>query len=91
MRRVPEAGRYFSDRAKARGRFDAIKAFTSPTIKSFFEEINSVGITTAVSVSGQTPESSIGGHVMIARTTSNDLMARLQKEHWGRFYWSWRN
>ena len=82
---IPEAGGYFSDRAKARGRFDAIKAFASPTIESFFEEINSVGITTAVSVSGQTPESFIGGRAMIARTTPNDLMAKLQAEHWGRF------
>jgi hypothetical protein len=82
---IPEAGNYFSDRAKARGRLSSIKAFASPTIESFFEEINSVGITTAVSVSGQTPAMEIGGRTMIARTTSNDLMARLQSQHWGRF------
>ncbi len=81
---IPEAGRYFSDRAKARGRFDAIKAFAEPTIESFFAEINSAGITTAVSVSGQTPETRIGKRIMIARTTPNDLMARLQADHWGR-------
>jgi predicted TIM-barrel fold metal-dependent hydrolase len=82
---IPEAGAYFSDRARARGRIDSIKAFASPTIEAFFEEINSVGITTAVSVSGQTPETTIGGRVMIARTTPNELMAKLQTEHWGRF------
>jgi predicted TIM-barrel fold metal-dependent hydrolase len=82
---IPEAGKYFSERAKDRGRFDSIKAFATPTIEAFFEEINSFGIMTAVSVSGQTPETSIGGRVMIARTTSNDLMAKLQSENWGRF------
>ena len=82
---IPEAGDYFSGRAKSRGRFDSIKSFAKGTIGAFFEEINEVGITTAVSTSGQTPEMMIGGRVMAARTTSNDLMARLQKEHWGRF------
>jgi predicted TIM-barrel fold metal-dependent hydrolase len=82
---IPEAGNYFSDRAKARGRLGSIKAFANPTIQSFFEEINDAGITTAVSVSGQTPAMEIGGRTMIARTTSNDLMAKLQSEHWGRF------
>lgn len=82
---IPEAGDYFSGRAKARGRFDAVKSFGTGTIESFFEEIGEAGITTAVSTSGQTPEMTIGGRVMAARTTPNDLMARLQKEHWGKF------
>ena len=54
-------------------------------IEAYFEEIGAAGITTAVSTSGQTPAMTIGGRVMAARTTSNDLMARLQNEHWGRF------
>ena len=82
---VREAGEYFSGRAKARGRFDTIKSFAKGTIEAFFEEIGEAGITTAVSTSGQTPEMKIGGRVMAARTTPNDLMGRLQKEHWGRF------
>lgn len=82
---IPEAGEYFSGRAKERGRFNTIKSFAKGTIEAFFEEIGEAGITTAVSTSGQTPEMMIGGRVMAARTTSNDLMARLQKEHWGRF------
>jgi uncharacterized protein len=82
---IPEAGDYFSSRARARGRADSIKSFTKGTMEAFFEEINEAGITTAVSTSGQTPAMTIGGRVMAARTTSNDLMARLQKEHWGRF------
>lgn len=82
---IPEAGGYFSGRAKARGRFDAIKSFAKGTIEAFFEEIGEVGIATAVSTSGQTPEMTIGGRVMAARITSNDLMVKLQNEHWGRF------
>ena len=82
---IPEAGDYFSGRAKARGRFDSIKSFAQGTIEAFFEEIGEVGITTAVSTSGQTPAMTIGGKVMAARTTPNDLMAKLQNEHWGRF------
>src|SRR5215217_5997678 len=81
---IPEAGEYFSGRAKARGRADSIKSF-GKDIHAFFDEIGEAGITTAVSTSGQTPEMMIGGRVMAARTTSNDLMAKLQKEHWGRF------
>jgi uncharacterized protein len=81
---IPEAGEYFSGRAKARGRADSIKSF-GKGIEAYFEEIGEAGITTAVSTSGQTPEMKIGGRVMAARTTPNDLMGRLQKEHWGRF------
>jgi uncharacterized protein len=81
---IPEAGDYFSGRAKARGRADSIKSFGGD-IHAFFAEIEEAGITTAVSTSGQTPEMTIGNRVMAARTTSNDLMVRLQNEHWGRF------
>src|SRR5689334_2286738 len=81
---IPEAGEYFSGRAKARGRAGAIKSF-GKDIHAYFAEIGEAGITTAVSTSGQTPEMMIGNRVMAARTTPNDLMAKLQKEHWGRF------
>ena len=82
---IPEAGSYFSGRAKARGRLDSIKSFGKGTIEAFFEEIGEAGITTAVSTSGQTPAMYIGGREMAARTTPNDLMAKLQKDHWGKF------
>lgn len=78
---IPEAGEYFSGRAKARGRLDSIKSFAKGTIEAFFEEIGEAGITTAVSTSGQTPAMYIGGREMAARTTPNDLMAKLQKAH----------
>ena len=81
---IPEAGEYFSGRAKARGRAGLIKSF-GKDIHAYFEEIGEAGITTAVSTSGQTPAMMIGGREMAKRTTPNDLMGRLQKEHWGRF------
>ena len=52
---IPEAGEYFSGRAKARGRIDSIKSF-GKGIEAYFAEIGEAGITTAVSTSGQTPE-----------------------------------
>jgi predicted TIM-barrel fold metal-dependent hydrolase len=81
---IPEAGEYFSGRAKARGRAGLIKSF-GKGIEDYFAEIGEAGITTAVSTSGQTPAMMIGGREMAKRTTPNDLMGRLQKEHWGRF------
>lgn len=82
---IPEAGDFFTKRAQERGRLDTIKSFATGTIESFFREINEAGITTAVSVSGLAPGMKIGGRTMNPRTTSNDLMAKLQKEHWGKF------
>ncbi len=91
---VKEAGSYFADTARKTGRFhfwrdqpliDQIKSFSVGTMEAFLEEIGEVDIYTAVSVSGQTPGGVvIGGKPKAARTTSNDLMAKLQKENWGR-------
>lgn len=82
---TPEAGQYFRDRLKRRGRFDAIESFADGTMESFLKEIGKYEIKTAVSVSGQSPDLKIGGRPQGARTTSNDLMAKMQKENWGRF------
>lgn len=82
---TPEAGQYFRDRLKRRGRFDAIESFADGTMESFLKEIGKYEIRTAVSVSGQSPDLKIGGRLQGARTTSNDLMAQMQKENWGRF------
>jgi uncharacterized protein len=79
-----EAGNYFRDRAKRRGRFGAIEAYADGTTEGFFKEIGSHGITTAVSASGQSPDLKIGGRAQGARTTSNDYMAKVQSENWGR-------
>ena len=82
---TPEAGQYFRDRLKRRGRFDQIESFAGGTMESFLEEIGKYDIKTAVSVSGQSPDLVIGGRPQGKRTTSNDLMAKMQKENWGRF------
>ena len=82
---TPEAGEYFRDRLRRRGRFNQIESFSDGTLEGFFKEINSHGITTAVSVSGQSPDLKIGGRLQGARTTSNDTMAKIQSENPGRF------
>ena len=82
---TPEAGEYFRARLKRRGRFDQIESFAGGTLESFLAEIGKYDITTAVSVSGQSPDLVIGGRPQGARTTSNDLMAQMQKDNWGRF------
>ena len=91
---VKEAGSYFTDTAKKAGRFhfwrtrpliEDIKSYATGTMEAFLEEIGEVDVHTAVSVSGQTPGGVvIGGKPKAARTTSNDVMAKLQKENWGR-------
>lgn len=86
---IPEAGSYFVTTLKAhsvkKGRYEQIQAYREGTIEAFFHEIGEYGITTAVSVSGNNPGIKIGSTIMPDRTTSNDLMAQLQREHWGRF------
>jgi predicted TIM-barrel fold metal-dependent hydrolase len=81
---VKEAGEYFSGRQKSGNKGPRIKAFESGTIEGFFDEISEAGVTTAVSVSGNNPGLNIGKWKLAARTTSNDLMADLQRRHWGK-------
>jgi predicted TIM-barrel fold metal-dependent hydrolase len=91
---VKEAGDYFANTAKQAGRFhfyrtrpliEDIKSYAEGTMEAFLREIGEGKIHTAVSVSGQTPGGIvIGGKPKAARTMSNDLMAKLQKENWGR-------
>ena len=59
--------------AHDRGRFDSIKSFAKGTIEGFFEEIGEVGITTAVSTSGQTPAMTIGGKVYRFQSVLTDI------------------
>ncbi|MBI1983188.1 MAG: amidohydrolase family protein [Acidobacteria bacterium] len=91
---IREAGDYFLNTAKQSGRFhtyrsrpliEEIKSYAEGTMEAFLREIGEAGVHTAVSVSGQTPGGIvIGGQLKRARTMSNDLMARLQKENPGR-------
>ena len=82
---VPEAGGYFPERLAKQGRWERIKAFAKGTLEAYFEEVAAAGVTTAVSVSGNNPGLVIGARDMKDRTTSNDYMAKVQKENWGRF------
>lgn len=82
---TPEAASYFVTQAKNLGAYEANRALAEGTVEAFFREIGEVGITTAVSVSGNNPGMKIGRWNLPDRTTSNDLMAELQCSYWGRF------
>lgn len=75
---IPETGAFFAELAKQRGVAASGK-------QAFFEEIAAAGITTAVSVCGNNPTIQIGRVAPPPRTTPNDLMADLQREHEGTF------
>ncbi len=60
-------------------------AMQEGTLEAFFREIDDAGITTAVSVSGNSPGMKIGKWDLPPRTTSNDTMADLQRQYPGRF------
>lgn len=83
---VKEAGEYFSPTtATQRGHAGAAAVQPAPTIDGFFKEIEGAGITTAVSVSGNSPGMRIGHRVIQDRTTPNDLLADVQKKYLGKF------
>lgn len=77
---IPEAGSYFQEVGKGFGQPDA----TAATVEDFLRVIGEYGITTAVSVSGNNPGMRIGKRSVPDRTTSNDLIAEVQKKYWGR-------
>lgn len=62
----------------------SIPAMEKGTTEAFFEEIANAGVSTAVSVSGNSPGAKIGKWDLPPRTTSNDTMAQLQKDNPGR-------
>jgi uncharacterized protein len=80
-----ESAAYFVDRMTHAGRLDRIKAFGEGSVEAFFDEIGAAGITTAVSVSGLNPGARLGRFELPARTTSNDTLADVQRNHPGRF------
>lgn len=82
---TPEAGGYYAVAAQRFGGAAANEALADGTIAGFYRELGAAGITTAVSVSGQGPGRKVARWQIPARTTSNDLMAELQRAHWGRF------
>lgn len=80
-----EGSDYFRTQTQKSGAYGRIAAFKDGTEETFFEEINAAGVTTAVSASGNSPGMKLGDKELPNRTTSNDLMAEVQKRHWGSF------
>jgi hypothetical protein len=82
---VGDAAEYFVDRVTHAGKLAGVPALTARTHDAFFAELDAAGVTTAVSVSGLNPGAKLGRFDLPARTTSNDLMAEMQRAHPGRF------
>jgi predicted TIM-barrel fold metal-dependent hydrolase len=82
---VGGAADYFVDRVTRAGKLAAVPALSEPTLEAFFAELDAAGVTTAVSVSGCNPGARLGRFDLPARTTSNDLLAAVQRQHPGRF------
>jgi len=80
-----DAAGYFVNRMTHAGRMNRIGAFTDFSTDSFFEEIQAAGVTTAVSVSGLNPGAKLGRFDLPPRTTSNDDLARVQRDNPGSF------
>jgi len=72
---------YYREQLKKSGRLPLIKSLEDGTEASFFEEIESAGITTAVSASGFNPGAKLGKYNFADRTTSNDELAEIQKRN----------
>ena len=77
---IPEVGAYFRNVVKQFGKTVEMPS----TIEEFFDVIGEGGITTAVSVLGNNPGFKTGRWNMPDRTSSNEILAELQKKHWGR-------
>jgi len=84
--RVPttSAGEYFQKSMTNTGRIDSVPALTDGTLDAFFKDLDEAGVTTAVSVSGNNPGMRIGKRNQPDRTTSNDEIAALQKQYYGK-------
>jgi uncharacterized protein len=76
---------YYRKSLKKNGRLHLIKSLEDGSEKSFFEEIGSAGITTAVSASGFNPGGNLGKYTFPDRTTSNDEIAMIQNNNPGKF------
>ena len=79
------AADYFVDRVTHAGKLAGVPALTERTLDAFFAELDTAGVTTAVSVSGCNPGAKLGRFDLPARTTSNDMLAEVQRRHPGRF------
>jgi len=82
---VEGAADYFIDRVTHAGKLAGVPALTERTHDAFFAELDAAGVTTAVSVSGFNPGAKLGRFDLPPRTTSNDLLAEVQRARPGRF------
>ncbi|MET0346104.1 MAG: amidohydrolase family protein [Casimicrobiaceae bacterium] len=82
---VEGAADYFVDRVTLAGKMAGVPALAERTHAAFFAELDAAGVTTAVSVSGMNPGAKLGRFDLPARTTSNDIMAEVQRAQPGRF------
>jgi uncharacterized protein len=82
---ISGAAEYFVDRAKRSGKLASVPALSQQTIDAFFAELDAAGVAMAVSVSGCNPGARLGRFDLPARTTSNDLLAEVQRQYPGRF------
>ncbi len=80
-----EMGEYFYERMSAAGKLDQVPSLKEGTIEAFFQDLKDAGVTTAVSPSGNNPGKNVGNRVRPSRTASNDKMAELQKQYYGKF------
>ncbi len=82
---VDGAADYFVDRVTHAGKLAGVPALSERTYDAFFAELDTAGVTMAVSVSGFNPGARLGRFDLPARTTSNDLLADAQRRYPGRF------
>jgi len=82
---VDGAADYFLDRVTHAGKLAGVPALTERTYDAFFAELDVAGVTAAVSVSGFNPGARLGRFDLPARTTSNDVLADVQRDFPGRF------
>jgi len=82
---VGGAADYFVDRVTRAGKMEGVPALRERTHDAFFTELDAAGVTTAVSVSGCNPGARLGRFDLPERSTSNDLLAEVQRARPGRF------
>jgi predicted TIM-barrel fold metal-dependent hydrolase len=80
-----ESASYYRNQLRKSGRLELIESLKEGTEASFFREIETAGITTAVSASGLNPGAQLAKYALPDRTTSNDELADIQKRNPGKF------
>jgi len=76
---------YYRTQLTKSSRLELIESLKEGTEESFFKEIQSAGVTTAVSASGLNPGARLGKYNLPDRTTLNDELAEIQARNPGKF------